>query len=86
MLLLYVAHTKTVSPMKKETTGAKPFFAHFLEDQNLSGSETAAVQGGATLKFPSDWEDHTGRITDILDGGPIHVTLKVPSDSDEAGI
>lgn len=70
--------------MKKETQSAKkPFFAHFLEDQNLSGSETDAVQGGATLKYPSDREDNTSRTTDIAGGG--YVTLKVPSDSDEAG-
>ena len=69
--------------MKKQTNAKKPFFAHFLEDQNLSGSETEAVQGGQTLKYPSDLEEHTSKVTD-LDGGPIHVTLKVPSDSDEA--
>ena len=75
--------------MQKETQSAKkPFFAHFLEDQNLSGPETAAVQGGATLKYPSDWEDNTSRTTDVIDGGGGggHVTMKVPSDSDETGL
>ncbi len=68
--------------MKKENQCAKkPFFAHFLEDQNLSDTET--VQGGATLKYPSDQEESTSRTTDVTGGG--YVTLKVPSDSDEAG-
>lgn len=69
--------------MKKETKSIqKPFFAHFLEDQDLSGSEKDAIQGGATLKYPSDREDSTGRIADDTGG---YVTMKVPSDSDEAG-
>jgi hypothetical protein len=70
--------------MKKETKSIqKPFFAHFLEDQDLSGPEKDAVQGGATLKYPSDREDNTSRTADDTGGG--YVTLKVPSDSDEAG-
>ena len=57
--------------MKKQTPSNKPYFARFLENQELS-----RVGGGGdvqTLKFPSD-----------NDEGPV-VTLKYPSDDDEGG-
>lgn len=37
---------------KKPEAPRKPFFARFLEEQQLR--ETT---GGQTLKFPSDWDD-----------------------------
>ena len=49
--------------MQKKPT-KKPFFARFLESQEL-----AKVEGGATLKYPSDRDED--------------VTLKYPSDGDE---
>lgn len=57
--------------MNKKESSNKPYFARFLEDQEL-----ARVGGGGgdvhTLKYPSD-----------NDEGP--VTLKYPSDDDEGG-
>jgi hypothetical protein len=53
-------------PMKKNAT-RKPYFARFLEKQELT-----EVQGGGifmTLKYPSDGDEE--------------VTLKYPSDDDE---
>lgn len=58
--------------MKKadSKSGKKPFFARFLESQELE-----KVTGGAkgTLKYPSDKDE-------------IDVTLKYPSDGDEGGV
>jgi hypothetical protein len=51
--------------MQKPKTTKKPFFARFLESQEL-----AKVNGGATLKYPSDRDED--------------VTLKYPSDGDES--
>lgn len=51
----------------KKNEGKKPFFARFLENQEL-----AKTQGGipaVTLKYPSDHDED--------------VTLKYPSDDDE---
>lgn len=57
--------------MKKQNPSNRPYFARFLENQEL-----ARVGGGKddvqTLKYPSD-----------NDEGP--VTLKYPSDDDEGG-
>lgn len=53
----------------KKTAPKKPYFARFLEHQELS-----EVQGGwpvVTLKYPSDVDEN--------------VTLKYPSDDDEEG-
>ena len=57
--------------MKKQNSSNKPYFARFLENQELSrvGGGGGGVQ---TQKFPSD-----------NDEGP--VTLKYPSDDDESG-
>jgi len=60
--------------MNKQNSSKKPYFARFLEDQEL-----ARVDGGGrgdlqTLKYPSDDDE-----------GPV-VTLKYPSDDDEGGI
>jgi len=55
--------------MKKST----PFFARFLENQNLSQEAESYIQGGrpsVTLKYPSDNEES--------------VTTKWPSANDEA--
>lgn len=56
--------------MKKQDSSNKPYFARFLENQEL-----ARVGGGAkdvqTLKYPSDNDEE--------------VTLKYPSDDDEGG-
>lgn len=58
--------------MKKQNPSNRPYFARFLENQEL-----ARVGGGGgdvqTLKYPSD-----------NDEGPV-VTLKYPSDDDEGG-
>ena len=51
--------------MQKPKSGKKPFFARFLESQEL-----AKVNGGGTLKYPSDRDEE--------------VTLKYPSDGDES--
>lgn len=58
--------------MNKQNSSNKPYFARFLEDQELSrvGGGGGGVQ---TQKFPSD-----------NDEGPIN-TLKYPSDDDEGG-
>jgi hypothetical protein len=45
----------------------KPFFARFLEGQ---GQVKTGLRAGATLKYPSDWDEHD-------------VTHKYPSDDDE---
>lgn len=54
----------------KKTAPKKPFFARFLESQEL-----ARVEGGGgpfqTQKYPSDVDEN--------------VTLKYPSDDDEGG-
>ena len=53
----------------KKTAPKKPYFARFLEHQELS-----EVQGGwplVTQKYPSDHDEN--------------VTLKYPSDDDEEG-
>lgn len=47
--------------------GSLPFFARFLEGQQNAG------EGFATLKFPSDLDEHDQ-------------TMKYPSDSDEGEI
>lgn len=52
--------------MEKRKPSKKPFFARFLENQELS-----TVNGGRTLKYPSDTDED--------------VTLKYPSDNDETG-
>ena len=55
--------------MQKPKTGKRPFFARFLESQQLE-----KLNGGGTLKYPSDrneWEDNA--------------TCKYPSDTDESG-
>lgn len=67
--------------MKQTIKGKQqPFFAAFLEaQQNLSAEEQETLQGGQTLKYPSDKEDGLGT-------GPIndgYQTQKYPSDSDE---
>lgn len=54
--------------MEKPKTTKKPFFARFLESQEL-----AKVQGGGTLKYPSDKDEGD-------------VTMKYPSDSDEGDV
>jgi hypothetical protein len=54
--------------MEKPKTVKKPFFARFLESQELE-----KVNGGGTLKFPSDRDEDGDR------------TLKYPSDGDESG-
>ncbi|MGS2762102.1 microviridin/marinostatin family tricyclic proteinase inhibitor [Sinomicrobium sp. M5D2P9] len=77
--------------MKKENKSLKkPFFANFLEHQ-VSGEEQESVQGGATLKFPSDQEEDGSGTTSTItkpvldqDGGG-DVTQKFPSDDDEEG-
>ena len=53
--------------MEKPKTGKKPFFARYLESQEL-----AKVNGGGTLKYPSDRDE-------------LDQTMKYPSDSDEGG-
>lgn len=55
--------------MEKPKTTKKPFFARFLESQEL-----AKVQGGTTLKYPSDKDEE------------VNQTLKYPSDGDEGGV
>ena len=58
--------------MKKETNErAEPFFARYLEGQDLPGVKTNVKAGATTLKFPSDLDDHQD------------VTQKYPSDNDE---
>lgn len=54
--------------MEKPKTIKKPFFARFLESQELE-----KVNGGGTLKFPSDRDEDRNE------------TMKYPSDSDENG-
>jgi hypothetical protein len=54
--------------MEKPKTTKKPFFARFLETQEL-----AKVEGGGTLKYPSDSDEGD-------------VTMKYPSDSDEGDV
>ena len=58
--------------MKKQSSNDKPFFARFLEPQELSG-----VAGGGgpitTQKYPSDDDE------DVM-------TQKFPSDDDEGGV
>ncbi len=54
--------------MEKPKTGKKPFFARFLERQELE-----KVSAGATLKYPSDRDEHDQ-------------TMKYPSDNDEGGV
>jgi len=49
-------------------TKDKPFFARFLEGQDFPSVKTD-VKAGATLKYPSDRDEH--------------VTNKYPSDNDE---
>ncbi len=58
--------------MRKEDKPQKdePFFAQFLEDQDVAKAEGGA--GGVTLKYPSDKDEY--------------VTLKYPSDDDDGGI
>ena len=51
----------------------KPFFARYLETQDLEGVRGGG--GAVTLKYPSDQEDGGG--------GP--VTLKYPSDKEDTG-
>ncbi len=75
--------------MKKAPGSQQPFFAKFLENQIKKAAETN-VQGGATLKYPSDLEeaettkypsdqedDRTKPAADVLH------TDKYPSDNDE---
>lgn len=78
--------------MKKEQGLAKPFFAAFLENQLRKTAETS-VQGGATLKYPSDLEEaQTNKYpSDQEDAATkptadIRHTDKYPSDGDEDGI
>lgn len=79
--------------MKKEQGLAKPFFAGFLENQLKKTTETA-VQGGQTLKFPSDLEEaQTNKYpsdqedaTTTKPAADIRHTDKYPSDGDEDGI
>ncbi|WP_118972683.1 microviridin/marinostatin family tricyclic proteinase inhibitor [Taibaiella koreensis] len=78
--------------MKKEQGLAKPFFAGFLENQLKKPSETA-VQGGQTLKFPSDLEEAqtnkypSDQEDDVTKpAADIRHTDKYPSDGDEDGI
>lgn len=60
---------------KQQDPKKKPFFARYLEGQDLEG-----VRGGlspfVTLKYPSDKEDGGG-------GGGDPVTQKYPSDGDD---
>ncbi|HYP27545.1 MAG TPA: microviridin/marinostatin family tricyclic proteinase inhibitor [Blastocatellia bacterium] len=49
-------------------TKDKPFFVRFLEGQDFPSVKTD-VKAGATLKYPSDSDEH--------------VTNKYPSDNDE---
>lgn len=56
---------------QKKNAWDQPFFAQFLEDQ-----EVAKAQGGAdkaTMNYPSDKDEE-------------YQTMKYPSDGDEAGI
>lgn len=64
--------------MKTHDGLKKPFFDRFLEHQ-LEEKERLEIQGGATLKYPSDKEDglYTKPVLDI------EHTLKYPSDGDE---
>ncbi|MBC9797783.1 microviridin/marinostatin family tricyclic proteinase inhibitor [Sinomicrobium weinanense] len=78
--------------MKKESQGLKkPFFANFLEHQ-VSEEKKETVQGGTTLKFPSDQEDDGGGVISATVTSPVldqdkggDVTQKFPSDDDEEG-
>ena len=54
----------TDKSVRHNSDGSLPFFARFLEGQNNTG------EGFATLKFPSDWDEHDQ-------------TMKYPSDGDE---
>jgi hypothetical protein len=73
-------------------TNKQPFFAQFIEAQELSNEETLNVSGGrrrppifVTLKYPSD-DDEGGMVTlkyPSDDDEGIMVTLKYPSDNDE---
>lgn len=60
-----------MSDQKKESV-EKPFFAQFLEDQDLDQAQGGGKGGKfATLKYPSDADEYQ--------------TLKYPSDNDEGG-
>lgn len=53
----------------KKNPKEEPFFAQFLEDQEVAKAQGGA--GGTTLKYPSDKDEVTP-------------TLKYPSDGDES--
>ncbi len=55
--------------MKKDAKPKKPFFARYLEAQEL---EKVAGGGPVTLKYPSDRDEYDQ-------------TMKWPSDGDEGG-
>ncbi|WP_083305358.1 microviridin/marinostatin family tricyclic proteinase inhibitor [Moorena producens] len=41
---------------QESNTQVKPFFAHFLEEQQAAADQSEAA-GPETRKYPSDWED-----------------------------
>lgn len=75
-------HHKSTVMKKANEGGQKPFFAAFLEAQDkLSKEEQQTVQGGMTLKYPSDKEDGIGGVTSPAKDG--YQTQKYPSDGDD---
>lgn len=75
--------------MKKASGFQQPFFVKFLENQLKKEAETN-VQGGATLKYPSDLEEaETNKYpSDQEDdrtkpAADVPHTDKYPSDNDE---
>ncbi len=55
----------------------KPFFARYLENQELATVGGGSTDPDQTMKYPSDSEDV------VPDRPPLHNTRKYPSDTDE---
>jgi hypothetical protein len=57
--------------MNEKKPPPRPFFARFLEEQELDEVRGAAGAGVTSIKGGYDWE------------GPMPVTMKYPSDEDD---
>jgi len=64
----------------KNTTKSNPFFAKLLEKQITNAN---AVKGGNDTP-PRDWDGGPGKGVDFGDANGNPVTMKAPSDHDEA--